>query len=445
MIDVRTKILVNEYNPWWDGQIINVPEFKRHVFTEMKKYIRTKQIIAIVGLRRVGKTVLMKQIIKELADMDNKNVFYFLFDELLVQKPEILEDIIEYYLKNISGTGQKYIFLDEIQKVPYWQDVLKRLYDARDDLKFFVSGSASLQIKKSKESLAGRIFDFHLPVLTFREFLEMNGIVIDKVTLDQNDLYNVYNKNLHKASSLDRMFSNYVLRGAFPEISKEGDETIVKNYIKSSLIDKMIMYDIPAIFEVRRKDILFSILEYCSRETSNLIDISNLAKMFGTDYQTIRSYIFYLINSFIIDLSYNYSKSTARQLRKNKKIYIAHPSISMTMSKYSQDVLNVSEVMGKYAESIAFQHAKILNEKISFWRTPQKEEIDIILENENLLPIEVKYKNNPDISEVSNVIKFMKKHECKIGFVLTRDLFKEHEFDGNKILFIPLWLFLLAV
>jgi len=103
MIDVRTKILVNEYNPWWDGQIINVPEFKRHVFTEMKKYIRTKQIIAIVGLRRVGKTVLMKQIIKELADMDNKNVFYFLFDELLVQKPEILEDII----------GKTYLALDK--------------------------------------------------------------------------------------------------------------------------------------------------------------------------------------------------------------------------------------------------------------------------------------------------------------------------------------------
>ena len=122
--------------------------------------------VAIYGLRRVGKTILMKQIMYELKKI-KENTLYFMFDDIMAQNPDILEDIIDFYLKTIAGEGRKYIFLDEIQKVPYWQDILKRFYDMREDIKFIVSGSASLRIKKSKESLAGRIFDFYLPILTF--------------------------------------------------------------------------------------------------------------------------------------------------------------------------------------------------------------------------------------------------------------------------------------
>jgi len=445
MIDDRTRALIRDYNPWWEDKTVDVPEYRRHIFTEIQKYLKTKQIIAIVGLRRVGKTVLMKQIIKDIVKKEEGNVFYFLFDELITQNPEVLEDVIDHYLKTISKGGRKYIFLDEIQKVPYWQDVLKRFYDTRNDIKFIVSGSSSLQIKKSKESLAGRIFDFYMPILMFREFLEMNGLKIEKVEMDFNKLEEIYEKNIHKKPTLENLFLQYILKGAFPEIARENDVDIIKSYIKSSVLEKIIFEDIPAVFNVRRKDVLYSILEYCSKETSNLLDITKLSNMLDINYQTAKSYIFYLQNSFTLDILYNYSKSIAKQLRKNKKVHIAHPSIPITMMRYSKDILNVNEVMGRYVESVVFQHSKVICERISFWRTPQKEEVDILLEQDVMLPIEVKYKSHVDKDDLKGMLKFLNKFNLERGIVVTRDLFEKEEIDGREILFIPAWLFLVTI
>lgn len=444
MITERIRALARDFNPWWEGKSPVVPEYRRHIFAEIEKYIRTKQIIAIVGLRRVGKTILMKQIIKGLA-AEKENIFYFLFDDLLVQNPDALEDVLDYYLKTVAKAGKKYIFLDEIQKVPYWQDILKRFYDTREDIKFMVSGSASLQIKKSKESLAGRIFDFYLPILTFREFLELNNIQAGRTELDERSLEKCHDANVNKKHILENMLLQYIYRGAFPEIASQEDDDIVKNYIRSSVIEKIILEDIPAVFPVRKKDVLSSVLEYCSRETSTLLDITNLANILDTNYQTVRSYVFYLKNSFVLDIAYNHSKKSAKQLRKNKKVHIAHPSITIALMGYKRNVLDVGEIAGKFIETAAFQHAKCLSERISFWRTPQKEEVDIIIGADKLLPIEVKYQSHVAPADIKNLVKFMDVFKLKKGILITKNIFEHRKVGGKKITLVPAWLFLLAV
>ena len=445
MINDRIKAMVRDFNPQWEGkEAVLPPDYKRHIFPEIEKYLKTKQIIAILGLRRVGKTVLMKQVMKDLKG-PKENIFYFLLDDIVVHDPDILEDILNYFLKTIAKKGKKYIFLDEIQKVPYWQDILKRFYDMREDMKFVVSGSASLQIKKSKESLAGRIFDFYLPILTFREFLELNGMETEKSGLGSKGLEEVYEKNINKKPLLEKMFLQYIYKGSFPEMARVEDDDIVRNYVKSSVIDKIVLEDIPSVFAVRKKDILFSVLEYCSRETSNLLDISNLASILKTNYQTARSYIFYLQNSFVIDIVYNHSKSIAKQLRKNKKIHVAHPSIAISMAGYRKDALNVSELMGKYVETAVFQHSKCLSERISFWRTPQKDEVDIILSGKETIPIEVKYQSQISPSDLKPLLKFMDLHGVKKGFMVTKDLLEKRTIDGKTIQLVPAWVFLMVV
>jgi len=241
------------------------------------------------------------------------------------------------------------------------------------------------------------------------------------------------------------MFREYVFKGAFPEIARENDEEIIKNYIKSSVIDKIIFEDIPVVFSVKRKDVLYSVLEYCSRETSRLLDITNLAKTLSANYQTIKSYLFYLKNAFVVDLVYNYSKSTAKQLRKNKKVHIVHSSISITLARHPKGVLNVSELMGRYVETIVFQHAKMLGEKVSFWRTPQKEEVDIILEQGNLFPIEVKYKSSVTNEDAKILVKFLKRFGSPRGIIVTKNRLDKKMINGKEVLFVPVWLFLLAV
>ncbi|MDI6737742.1 MAG: ATP-binding protein [Nanoarchaeota archaeon] len=402
--------------------------------------MRTKQIIAIVGLRRVGKTVLAKQILAGLNEKEN--TFYFMFDELVTRNPAVLEDLLDYYLKNIAKEGRKYIFLDEVQKVDYWEDVLKRYYDTREDIKFVVTGSASLKIKKSKESLAGRAFDFYMPLLTFREFIELNGFEAEKAEI--GGLRKYYEHMLNKKPVFEKLFSDYVFKGAFPEMAKEEDEEIIKNYVRNSVINKIIFEDIPAVVEVKKKELLASALEYCAKETAGLLDITNLAATLKVNYITMRSYIFYLKHSFVIDIAYNYSKSIAKQLRKNKKVHIAHPSITMTLMRYQKSMPGSEDIMGRFVESIIYQHSRLIGEKVSFWRSPQKEEVDIFIEDSKL-PVEVKYRNRAGLADADSLLKFMKLQGLKKGIIVTKDILDEKEAGSMKVLFIPAWLFLLLV
>ena len=169
---------LNLANPWWFGKEGQAENYKRKQFLEIVKYIKTKQIIGIIGLRRIGKTVMLRQLIQLLLVESHEspgNILFFTFEDEW-NKKETLEEIIYYYLENKSKGGRKFIFLDEIQLVKGWASVLKRFYDRNDNIKFIISGSASLSIEKSIESLAGRIYDFILSPSTFLEFLEMKNI-----------------------------------------------------------------------------------------------------------------------------------------------------------------------------------------------------------------------------------------------------------------------------
>ena len=443
MFRERMIVLIREYNPWWEGKEIEVPEYRRHIFREIKGYLDKKQIIAITGLRRVGKTILMRQMISDLFRKENpKNIFYFLFDDILSQNPEVLEDVIRYYLNTVAGKGRKYIFLDEIQKVPYWRDVLKRFYDTREDIKFIISGSSSLQIKKSKESLAGRIFDFYMPVLSFKEFLELKGITTENMGFNFRKMEGFYERNIHKKEMFESLLEEYIFKGAFPELVREEEEEIIRNYIKNSVIEKIVFEDIPSVFGVKRRDVLSSVLEYSSRETANLLDIKNLSSVLGVNYHTLKSHIFYLQNSFVIDILYNYSKSISKQLRKNKKLHIVHPSVGISVLGYSRDSLG-GEMLGRFVETMVFQHMKNLSKRIFFWRTPQKDEVDVVVEDGKPIPIEVKYKTAIAPKDLKSMVKFMKRFGVKEGFLVTKTAMEKKEVEGRRIFLVPGWVFLM--
>lgn len=444
MLDERIRALLRELNPWWEGKTVLPPTYRRFCFRKMQKYLPTKQAIALVGLRRVGKTVLMRQAIQALLEKTPpKNVFYFLFDEFGAKKPEVLEELLEHYLKTIAQDGRKYLFLDEIQKVPHWHDIVKRFYDTQDDLKFILSGSSSLKIKKSKESLAGRVFDIHVPILMFREFAGMLGLPIERI--EQGHLKRFYEENLHKKQVYESLLEAYVYRGAFPELVEQEDEVIIHDYIKNSVIEKIIYEDLPEVFPIRRKDLLFSIMEYCSRETSNLLDITSLGQGLGADYQTTRAYLFYLQNSFVLDLAYNYSRNASKLLNRNKKVHIAHPAFSIAIMRYPKEIVESENLLGKFVETIVFQHARQANDNAFFWRSPQKEEVDIVLLEKPLLPIEVKYRKTITGSDCSALFKFMGKERLKEGLLITRGRMDEVKREGMRITMVPAWLYLLSV
>ena len=101
--------------------------------------------------------------------------------------------------------------------------------------------------------------------------------------------------------------------------------------------------------------------------------------------ETTSTYVEYLKRAFLIHILYNYTGSAAKQIRTSKKIHIVLPGVAITMENYGREMLLYPEIMGKYVESLAAVFMGYRHKKVFFWRTPQKDEVNIIFFNEKTL------------------------------------------------------------
>ena len=145
---------LEQFNPWWKtGNVKDswLKPYKRHIYSDIEKYTDKRQVILIWGLRRTGKTTIMFQLIQDLLTYaDKKHIFYFSFDEIVFDFKEILESYQQTVLGNNFDEveGKIYIFLDEIQKVDDWENKIKVYYDLYPNIKFVISGSASVSLRR---------------------------------------------------------------------------------------------------------------------------------------------------------------------------------------------------------------------------------------------------------------------------------------------------------
>ncbi len=391
---------------WEKGFNYNFPK-KRLLYEKIIPFLNKRFIISIVGLRRTGKTTIMKQIIDYLTkNINRKRILYYSFDE-----PAELKEVIENYLK-ISGYSVEdklYMFLDEIQKVEDWQNKIKTYYDNYPNIKFIVSGSSSLHIRKKSESLAGRIVEFELEPLSFKEYL---------IFKEKEDWVN--DQKLF-ANNLREEFEKYIFR-QFIEIIDEDLETI-KQYVES-IIRKIIFEDIPFIYPVEQPQVLLRVMQIVANNPGMLLNYKNLSSDLNINEKTLSNYIEYMEKAYLLDKLYNFSKNLLTTEKKLKKVYLKTSSFCTTSFSNLNKLIENSVVIQLKSNF--------------FWR--QNFEVDCILVNDKeIIPLEVKYKDDIKQKDIKGIKKFIDKYDIAKGFILTRNLEKE---EGN-LKYIPVWKYLL--
>lgn len=410
------KEALKDFNPWWQNGF--KLEFKeREIYTEIQKFLDLKQIVSFTGLRRVGKTTLMLKIIEDSIKkgFNPRNIIYFSFDEFkeieIREVMAVYEDVIEKNLRN-----EKYfLLLDEIQKLSNWEDQLKVIYDTFKNIKIIISGSESLFIKrKSKETLAGRIFEFKIEPLSFKEFLIFKGVGFKPVGL--------YEKELCK------LFDEFTLSLGFPELVGVKEKNIIKKYIKEGIVEKIIYRDLTNLFKIRDVSVIENLLNVFMEEPGQIVELSDLASDLKISRQTLSDYLSYLEDSFLIRKLYNFSKNRRKIERKLKKYY---PVIVSPEILFKEDDFSKSKV---------FEWMMVNQLKAEFfWRDPYKNEVDIIQAGEKLTPIEIKHGK----IDFKGLEVFMKKFKVNAGYVVSRDKEATKKLNGNIISVIPAFRFLL--
>ncbi len=408
--------LLKKENQWWDeGQVKPslLESFHREVFSKVQEFLNLRQIIAISGLRRVGKSVLLHQLIQYLLDkqIDPKKILYFSFDKEVKSLEELFETYSSITAEDLNKS-KHYIFLDEVQKLPDWTNQIKTFYDLYPNLKFIISGSASLDLeKRGRESLAGRVFFVRMEPLSFREWLTLKNILVEK------------GKERLAEGRVAPLFRTY-LHTAFPEIVG-WTKSLAELYLRESVINRVLYKDIPEAFKEADPVLLRQILELVCANPGLQLNVDALARDWGRSKSTILVNLEYLKFSMLIREFGNYRGSELSSSRKLKKVYALHPSITAAYSEAKVSLL-VENFVG-WAIDAPF-----------YWRE-KKKEVDFIADK----PIEVKFRNEIKNEDLENIFLFMRKFGFKEGLMVSKNQF-ENKIDGDlRVSIEPAWCFAL--
>ncbi len=296
--------LLYQYNPWWEENHDFRNIKPRHAYLrQIRHYLTNKQIVALTGLRRVGKTSLMKLIIDELirAGTLAKHILYVSLDDYLLQKYTILDIIAEFRrLHKIPFSEQVFLFLDEITYKSDFHIQLKNVYD-NQHAKIMIASSSTSMMTDKKASLTGRSIVLEVKPLMFDEYLSFMDIVIKK-----------RDQALSKSYFLD-----YCQSGGMPEnIMHPSREYMM------ALVDDIIQKDIAAFHGIRNVHVLRDYFTLLMERSGKQVSINKVANILSISADTSKRYLSLFESTYLIYLVPRFGK-TNQILLSPKKVYAA--------------------------------------------------------------------------------------------------------------------------
>lgn len=474
--------LLYSYNPWWMNKSFSkqLHDFKRSDFFKAKDRLKDQEILAIVGPRRVGKTVLLYQLIDELLKQTTeKNILFLSLDHPAIQIVNDLNRILKIYLTNVVKSSidslqeKVYIFLDEIQSFPKWELELKSIYDLKYSIKFVLSGSSSVNIiEGSSEALVGRIHPQIILPIKFRDYIRFRipkDSFNEMLRVISKDMRNALTDSLLKgnpglffneiSTSLTKLvpfkakilleLNNYFLYGGYPQLVFDDSFKKAREYL-GDYISLTLEKDIRKIYNFRNTNSLESLFYLLCKSSPHLVTKQKLCDKIGIDKNTLNSYLDALKSTFLISESTYFSNSAYNSIGREKKIYPIDVGIRNLYANYLNDAIFTSDALvGEIAEITVITHTHRLAynlegvriKSVYYWQDGKRgPEVDIVVNAlSQVLPIEVKYQTSIGSSDLAGLRKFNTKYTSNLAMVITKD--RLYQYDS--IIMIPAWLYLL--
>lgn len=380
-MDIQSHIV--EQNPHWKGSFFPVPSLKRDLFDNLLLSLDSPLITFLSGPRRVGKSVLLKQLINHLVSVERVQPSHILFYEFSPkQNRKFIWEVYRYYKENILQNKQKlYLFFDEIQVIPEFEIVIKEIYDNIDQTKtkIFITGSPSLSYKRNMaESLSGRFIPYRLFPLNFAEYLRLKNSPL------QEKLTNLGTDNLTRLGNLEQLntqFKQFLSWGRLPQMLNMSDNE--RPFYLDSSISQSITKDAFDYFNIQNPSALSALFSYLCQNNGQTIIKENLSKASGISLITVGHYLDVLE---LMGLTYTIYNSTNPIIRLNsaRKIYVSS-MFGLQSSRYDPQT-----AFGFAVESYVLERLLEQNQLVTFYRNRNKE-VDFLLPKSKIA-YEVKYR-----------------------------------------------------
>lgn len=294
------------FNPWWETSY--VPEFilRSRYMEILQKNLFNRDVLLITGLRRVGKTSLMKSFIgRLLQEIDPQHILYVSLDSLSLE-PFTISEILRAYRKlfRLSLDTKVYLFFDEVAYRPHVHQELKNLYD-REKVKIFASSSSASILRDTQAFLTGRARVVEVLPLDFEEFLDFKG----------------WKPKVAESYLLESYFEQYMKMGGMPEYVLSGDVSYLDN-----LIDGVLYKDIVAFYRVRDLHLIKELFRLLMERAGKQVSINKMARVLEVSPDTIKRYVEYFRETFLIYAIERCGKLNER-MKAPKKLFAADVGI----------------------------------------------------------------------------------------------------------------------
>jgi len=343
--------ILKKWNLWEKDMDVGIR--RKSYIRKLYPYLERKEVIVLKGIRRSGKSTLVKQLMAELVKegVSKKQILYLNLEEYGFADSltvDLFEEVLKAYAEYSRNKDKIYFFIDEVQKIPSWEKWIRTKYDLDENIKFVITGSsASLLSKELSTLLTGRNISFIIMPLSFNEFVEFR-----------------------KGGSLEE----YMEFGGFPEVvlekSKEKKMTILQQYFED-----IIHKDIIDRYEIRNTKLVMDLARYLVSASGAKLSVNKLSKIFGVAKDTLQTYINYMMDAYLLfEVTYfSYSMRIKHDVSKLPKIYcMDNGFINITNVKYSKN-------LGQMFENTTFIKLAEKHKEIGYW-SELNSEVDFIVE-----------------------------------------------------------------
>ena len=395
----------------------------REILKDILKFLEDKRIIIISGMRRVGKSTLLMEIIMHLKSK-TKNYCYINFEDesFLNFEAKDFEKLNEILMETYGVAD--YYFFDEIQNIINFESFVRRLQD--DGKKIFITGSnSSLLSKEFGTKLTGRYKLFELYPFSFKEFLAKNNL-----SFRDDLIFSTEDKAQIKLS-----FTNYMHFGGVPEYLENKDT----DYIKT-IYENILFRDIISRYNIKNQKILRELINILSTNISSSFTYNSLKKSLSlSNAITVKEYISYLSNTYLFFEVLRFDYSIRKQLSFPRKIYIIDPAFFNIVG------VTFKTNFGRIFENLVFLELKRRNKDVFYFQKEKECDFTIRCENKVSEVIQACYlftKENR-AREIEGLLEAIKEFKLKEGIILTYEHQENLIVEGKRIIIKPIWKWLL--
>jgi uncharacterized protein len=379
-------------------------------------HTKTGSIVVITGIRRCGKSTLMRQLAAQYSDF-----LYINFDDDRLMDFSLSDFPALMLVFEKTSPGTKVLFIDDVQNVAGWERFIRRIHD--EGYKVFLTGSnANLLSAELGTHLTGRYSKITLYPFSFRECLRFRSVGTDRITEK-------------KKAAILAEFDRYLYGGGFPEYLKYGDPEYLKR-----IYDDILYRDILSRFGIREVRGFRHLAHYLFTNTANAASYNALKKTLGfKSVVSVRDYVGFLEEAYLIFEIFRYDFSLKKQHINDKKLYCIDTGLRNAVA------FRFSEDKGRLLENLVLIELLRRGKTVYFFKNPK--ECDFITEDKGKITgaVQVCYdlsRENRD-RELGGLLGAMTAHHLADGTILTYHQEETLPLGNATIHVLPVWKWLL--